>query len=122
MAYLKFNEYKKMGYAAIGRGEFKRWAQMAEAHVRLFTCNRLADADMTPLQKRGMCELVELLHNDEKQINRTLMSFTNGSYTETYGLPSKTFTVSLAQKVDALLRLYFTAAQLYRGVSHARRG
>ncbi len=116
MAYLSFEQYTQNGHNAVAEPEFERWALMAEQYARLYTFERLVDADITDTHRRGLCELVDLLHNDEKQLNRALMSYTNGQYSETYGLPSKTVTVSLQQKVGALLRLYFTQAQLYRGV------
>ncbi|MCL2547101.1 MAG: hypothetical protein FWE06_07930 [Oscillospiraceae bacterium] len=116
MAYLTYKAYKKKGGVTVAKGEFERWQAMAEAHVRLYTSGRLDDTALTSKQKRGMVEIIDLLHNDGKQLNRRLMSFSNGQYTETYGLPSRTTTMNTQQEIGALLRLYFTQAQLYRGV------
>lgn len=125
MTYLIFKQYKELGYTAVAEEEFVRWSVLAESYVRLYMAGCLdrrdAAADnLIPLlndnELRGMSELVDLLYKDYKQINRRLMSFSNGQYTETYGLPSRTTTVSTQQKVLELLALYFSADDLYRGV------
>ena len=116
MAYLTYKDYKAKGGRTVDRDEFDRWQSMAEAHVRLYTSGRLDNVELTSVQKRGMLEIIDRLHDDEKQVNRRLMSFSNGQYSETYGLPSRTTTMSVQQEIGHLLRLYFTQAQLYRGV------
>jgi len=117
MAYLSYKDYKAKGGNDVAEDEFDRWQVMAESHVRLYTAGRLdGDEALTTKQKRGMVEIIDVLHNDHKQINRRLMSFSNGQYTETYGLPSRTTTMNVQQEIGAVLRLYFTQAQLYRGV------
>ncbi len=117
MPYLTQGQYSGLGYSTVPVAEFDRYEAMAEQYVRAHTFDQLSDNDITAANRRGVCELMDMLYKDEHQLNKPVLSFSNGSYSETYGLPSQEKGVQNTQaKAAGIVALYFTPIQRYRGV------
>lgn len=124
--YVTYEEYKALGYDAVGADAFERYEAMAEAVVRRFTGGRISDGEMRPAQdadveakhraalnQRGICELAELYHNRQKA-GVDVVSFNNEGYAETYAGP-KEAGEAFAAEAAGIVAAYFTAEQRYRG-------
>ena len=114
---ITYIEYTNFGYSLIPEAEFERYAARAFLTAIKYTFNRLDKDNLTEYNKRGLCELAELFYSDAKQINKPLLSFQNGNYSEMYGLPSTTNIQTIDDNAYAIVRTYFTSEQLCRAVS-----
>ena len=115
---MKYSDYKKLGYSVIPKKEFTRYSGMAEkTAMRFINTLRTRDVydipDMTEENKRGICEIANILYTEENQLNRPIAGFTNEKYREQY---FKGADLSKNEKIWEIMCAYFTHEQLYRGV------
>ena len=111
-------EYKKLGYRLIPEdGEFMRYMAKAWLTACKYTFNRITAKKLSEYNRRGICELAELYYCDDKQINKPVTSFQNEGYSETYGLPGNVNAQTIEEKAYAIMKIYFTKEQLFRGVN-----
>ena len=130
--YVTYNDYTELGYSIVPKEAFVRYAAKAEAIIRKYTFDRIADADLYPeesadaekrriaeMNRRGVCELAELFYlQDQRTIGESgaaIKSFSNEGYSETLDT-SEHDEMAVQNKTVSIVRTYFTAAQLYRGV------
>lgn len=107
--YVSFSEYVRLGYSTVSENEFSPWQYKAEIIVRRRTFGRITEDNITDTNKRGVCELIELLYSKERQINKRVQTFSNKGYRET-----RMATGGLTE--NDIISLYFTSAQCRRGV------
>ncbi|GHU57306.1 hypothetical protein AGMMS49975_22630 [Clostridia bacterium] len=113
--YLTYDDYTALGYFEVNAAYFPRYEAMAEQTVKRYTQNRITDDNITETNKRGVCEIIEVLYydaNPEKQTAQ-VASFSNGRYSESYHLGAAKTT---DERVAGLISIYFTQAQLFRGI------
>lgn len=109
---LTYAEYKAMGYTSIPDALFERYEAMAEQTAQKYTMGRLTPTNITDTNKRGLCELVDLLYLDATSgFTGPVSSFSNGRYSESYAV-GEALTVSEA--VVNIIGLYFAPNQLCR--------
>jgi len=109
---MTYNDYEKFGYSVIPESDFARYSNMAEKTVKRFIKNYKA-TDITDDNRRGICEIADILYAEHKQINRPIAGFSNENYREQYFEGSH---LSPGDQVWAAMQIYFTQEQLYRGV------
>lgn len=138
--YVTFNEYQALGYNAVtDANDFSRYELPAEQVVRRYTQNRISDVDLHPpdsadaetkrvaeLNQRGVCEMVDALYANENPSSdfakkRTpIIGFSNAKYSETYALRTQgSAETTLEQEQTAIMGMYFTDDQLWRGLDNA---
>ena len=110
---ITFNDYKNFGYSIIPEEEFSRYSDMAEKTVRRYIKNFDGISNITDDKRRGICEIADILYQDQNQLNRPIASFGNENYREHYFEGSDSGAIN---QVWEKLRLYFTHEELYRGV------
>jgi len=110
-----FNDYEKFGCSVIPEEDFGRYSIMAEKTVRRFMKNNKTGKSekFTEDNKRGICEIADILYAEHKQLNRPIAGFSNENYKEQYFEGSR---LSLSEQVWEIMQIYFTQEQLYRGV------
>jgi ribosomal protein S17E len=88
---------------------------MAVKTVKRFAKNHMTNKTETFTEdnKRGVCEIADILYAEHKQLNRPIAGFSNENYREQYFEGSR---LSLSDKVWEAMLIYFTQEQLYRGV------
>ena len=109
---ITYNDYEKFGYSVIPENDFARYANMAEKTVRRVIKNNKAKI-FTDDNKRGICEIADILYAENRQINRPIAGFSNENYKEQY---FATRLLSTSEQVWEIMQIYFTQEQLYRGV------
>lgn len=111
--FVTFAEYTGFGYKSVDEGDFDRYELMAAQTVRLYTQDRVTPENIDATNKRGVCELVDLMQEKDQMKGVVLSSFSNGRYSESSdGDKSK----SPDERAIDVLDLYFTPDQLWRGV------
>ena len=109
---LTYNEYGAMGYTSIPDALFERYEAMAEGEAQKYTMGRLNTQNITETNKRGLCELADLLYGDATGgFTGPVSSFSNGRYSESYAV-GEARTVSEA--VVNIIGLYFAPDLLCR--------
>jgi len=109
---IRYNDYEKFGYSVIPEEEFARYSNMAEKTVRrVIKYNKTYG--FTEDNKKGICEIADILYAEQKQINRPIAGFSNENYREQY---FKAGRLSTAEQIWDIMQIYFTQEQLYRGV------
>ena len=108
--YVDYVIYTSLGYSKVPETEFIRWSIMAEQTVRMYTQNRITDEDITEINQRGVCEIIDMFYADAQPESQKVVSFSSGKYSETYLQPE-----TLDQQINKTMRIYFTADQLWRG-------
>lgn len=131
--YITLEEYKNYGYSTVPETEFKRYAYNAETTVRKYTFDRISDADLRPdesadaevkriaeMNQRGVCELVDVLYNQEQvtigEAGAAIKSFSNEGYSETLDTSGQS-AGEVRRKIRDIMYSFFTSEQLYRGVT-----
>ena len=102
---ITYGEYKKLGYSAVPKEQFARFADTAEKAVRKF-CRYLDSVNDDG--KRCLCEICDI-YFAENNAGR-LAGFTNDGYREQY------FESNISRRVFELVQLYFPRSQIFRGV------
>ena len=139
--YIAYEDYTKLGYNAVPKETFTRYAAKAEAVIRKYTFDRITDADLHPeesvwlvlafstmnaekrriaeMNQRGLCELAELFYLQAQHVTgesgAAIKSFSNEGYSETLDT-SEHDEMTVQNKMASIVFAYFTAEQLYRGV------
>lgn len=130
--YIAYEDYTKLGYNAVPKETFTRYAAKAEAVIRKYTFDRITDADLHPeesadaekrriaeMNQRGLCELAELFYLRAQHVTgesgAAIKSFSNEGYSETLDT-SEHDEMTVQNKMASIVFAYFTAEQLYRGV------
>ncbi len=131
--YITQEEYARLGYTAVPENTFSRYAVKAEAVVRKFTFDRISDEDLRPdetakeparrvaeLNQRGVCEVMDVLYAQDQSVigaaGAPIKSFTNEGYSETLDTAGWS-AVEAHRKIRDIMCIYFSAEQLYRGVT-----
>ena len=109
---ITYNDYERFGYSVIPEKDFARYSNMAEKTIKRFIKNHKT-MDITDDNKRGICEIADILYAEHKQINRPIAGFSNENYREQYFEGGR---LSPGEQVWAAMQIYFTQEQLYRGV------
>ena len=109
---ITYNDYERFRYSVIPEEDFARYSNMAVKTVKRFVKNYKAD-NITDDNKRGICEIADILYADHKQLNRPIAGFSNENYREQYFEGSR---LSLGDKIWEAMQIYFTQEQLYRGI------
>ena len=111
---LTYAEYEDMGYTSIPDALFERYEAMAEGEAQKYTMGGLNAQNITETNKRGLCELADLLYGDATGgFTGPVSSFSNGRYSESYAVgPART----VDEMVVNLIGLYFTPDQLSRWI------
>ena len=115
---ITFSDYSGLNYTAVSAMEFPRFEAMARKTVDKHCFGRVTAYDITEDNIRGMCELIDLFYFDanpqESADAKLVTSFSNEGYSESYA-PGKQV-LSLQSRITDIMSLYFTPAQLFRGV------
>jgi hypothetical protein len=108
-------DYEALGYDAVPPEAFARYEARAAAIVNLETFGRVTEFCLTPQNSRGICEVIDLLYQDETPdaAPRVLAGFSITGYSESYAAPE---TAPVTERILAVVRIFFTDEQLYRGV------
>ncbi|WP_066689073.1 head-tail connector protein [Christensenella intestinihominis] len=131
--YVTHEDYTELGYNVVPKETFIRYEAKAEAVVRKYTFDRITDESLHPegtadaeerriaeMNRRGICELAELFYLQGKSVTgesgAAIKSFSNEGYSETLDTSGHD-EVTVQRKTVNIVRTYFTAEQLYRGVS-----
>lgn len=121
--YVKYSDYILLGYSIVPENEFPRFQAMAEQIIRRHTSNRITDDNITEMNKRGVCEIIDEYYIDKNpQVdneNKVLASFTNEGYNEVYVPRKQASADTIKTTKEAVVELiydFFTAEQWYRGV------
>jgi len=107
-------DYKKFGYYEVPAEHLKRYLKSAENTVKRFINNyRDSDEIFSDDNKRGVCEIANLLYAENNQLNRSLAGFSNENYREQY---FEGDSLNHGEKIWDIMTTYFTREQLYRGI------
>ena len=109
---ITYNDYENFGHSIIPENDFARYSNMAEKTVRRFMKNKKAE-NFTEDNRRGICEIADILYAEHKQINRPIAGFSNENYKEQYFEGKR---LSSGEQIWDVMQIYFTQEQLYRGV------
>ena len=119
MVYVSYTDYIACGHRAIPAEEFPRWEAKAAGFVRSRTFGRITGRDITEQNRRGVCEIADVLFLCGRQVvgdsGLPLAAFHNEGYSETY-LTGAAIGDLQSMQLKACLSMYFTPEQLYRGV------
>jgi len=107
---ITYYDYKNLGYSVIPEEEFARYSEIAVKTVGRYVKNF---KKITDENKRCVFEIMDVLYAEHNQSNRILSGFSNENYRENY-FEGKN--LSPGEKILETLRLYFTNAELCRGV------
>ena len=111
---ITYKEYKNLGYTAVPKDQYARYADMAKNSVMKYTTRRLWEsAAFSDDNKRGFCEICDLYYAEINQTGKRIVSFSNDSYKEQY---SSEPVVSLEKRIYKIMLIYFRRDQLYRGI------
>jgi len=111
---MDYNDYINFGYSLIPEEEFARYSDMAEKTARRFVNYKPEDiSNISEDNKRGICEIADILYAEHNQLNRPIAGFANEKYREQYFQGTR---LNPSEKVWEILSIYFTHEQLYRGV------
>jgi len=111
---ITYNDYERFGFSVIPENDFARYSDMAVKTVKRFIWNyKNKTESFTEDNKRGVCEIADILYAEHKQINRPIAGFSNENYREQYFEGNR---LSLGDKIWETMQIYFTQEQLYRGV------
>ena len=109
-----YKEYKRLGYSAIPKAQFERFAVMAQQVVKKFSNSRFSLDDTTMEMDdnilRGIFEICDVYYFDI-QNDRRLAGFANEGYREQYFEDA-----DVNKRIFELIQLYFPKQQLFRGV------
>jgi hypothetical protein len=121
---ITYGEYKKLGYTAVPKKQFARFADMAGKAVLKFTNRKFfhgrinineKNNDINEDVKRGFCEICDLYYAEYQAVNQTngakIAGFSNDGYREQY-FENENMNI----RVFELMQLYFPREQLFRGV------
>ena len=106
------DEYVEFGFTSIPDVLFERYEAMAEGEAQKYTMGRLNAQNITETNKRGLCELADLLYGDATGgFTGPVSSFSNGRYSESYAVgPARTVDKAIVN----IIGLFFTPDQLCR--------
>ena len=111
---IKYIDYKNFGYSLIPGEEFERYSAMAEKTIRRFIKNGDSEfTEFTDENKRGICEVADILYADNNQLNNQLAGYSNENYREQYFRGAR---LSPSEKIWEIAGAYFSREQLHRGV------
>ena len=110
--HITYNDYINFGHSVIPEEDFARYSDIAEKSVKRFI-KTFTSENATDANKRGICEIADILYAEQNQINRPISGFSNENYREQYFEGSR---LSSSELVWEMIRLYFTHEEVYRGV------
>ena len=109
-----YKEYKNLGYSAVPKEQYARYADMAKSSVMKYTNRRFWRADkLSHENKRGFCEICDLYYCEINQTDRKLAGFSNDNYREHYFGEDR---LSLNKRIYFTMQIFFTREQLCRGI------
>lgn len=108
------DEYEAMGYTSIPGTFFSRYEAMAEQTAQKHTLSRLTPDNITDTNKRGLCELADLLYLDATNgFTGPVSSFSNGRYSENYAVGEAR---TAGEAIINIIGIFFTPDQLCRWI------
>lgn len=109
---LTYDEYGAMGHTSIPDALFERYEALAEGEAQKYTMDRLNAQNITETNKRGLCELADLLYGDATGgFTGPVSSFSNGRYSESYAVgEARTMDGAVAN----IISIFFTVNQACR--------
>ena len=121
---ITYDEYKGFGYNTVDEAAFPRFAYFAEGIVRKYTSGRVTKENITDTNKRGVCEIIDILFARPKatgaanENGEAIAGFSNSKYSESYVTGEQAHATAKAADVESvrILELFFTANQLWRSV------
>ena len=111
--FVTYDEYTELGYKAVSDEDFERYETMAAQTVNLYTQNRVTVDSLDEINKRGVCEIIDLMMESTQTGGRTVSGFSNSRYSESYSAEQSK---SVDTRVVDAISLYFTTDQTWRGI------
>jgi len=110
---INYSDYINLGYSMIPEKEFARYSVMAERTARRFADFETDACGVSDDNRRGICEIADILYAEKNQLNRPLAGFANEKYRESYAAGRR---FDPGEKIWEIMAAYFSRGQLYRGV------
>ena len=111
--FVTYDEYTALGYKAVSKADFDRYEAMAAQSVKLYTQDRVTAESLDETNKRGVCEIIDLMQESTQTGGRTVSGFSNSRYSESYSAEQSK---SVDTRVVDAISLYFTTDQTWRGI------
>lgn len=88
---IDYNYYSKIyGGSSIPESSFDKYSTKSSSQINLFTSNRITDDNITESIKNAVCEVAELIYNQEMLVNK-IEDDTKEVASETVGPHSKSY-------------------------------
>lgn len=88
---IDYNYYSKIyGGSSIPESSFNKYSTKSSSQINLFTSNRITDDNITESIKNAVCEVAELIYNQEMLVNK-IEDDTKEVASETVGPHSKSY-------------------------------